>query len=167
MKSHILGVIIGLTLAVLALFSINFFIAQEYLIEEEIVINKNSNEVDSFLQNPQNYSIWIKSLNENKEILKVNTSEIAFKNNNNQYQLSFKSIPNTIQVRYLENQNHKATFKINIQNANQLTLVKYQQIWDLGWNPFTKIFAQKTKEQNTLVMKKDLLALKRYLEIKK
>ena len=50
MKSHIIGVIIGLTLAILALFSINFFIAQEHLIEEEIVIHKNTQEVNNFLQ---------------------------------------------------------------------------------------------------------------------
>ena len=48
MKSHIIGVIIGLSLAVIALFSINFFIAQEHTIEEEIVIDKNSKEVDLF-----------------------------------------------------------------------------------------------------------------------
>ena len=164
MKSHIIGVIIGLTLAILALFSINFFIAQEYLIEEEIVIHKNTQEVNNFLQNPQNLSIWIKSLNENKEILNQNNNIISFKMNNENYDLEVKSIPNNIQIRYLVNQQHKATFKISIQNAKDLTLVKYQQIWDLGWNPIAKLFAQKTKEKSSIEIKKDLLALKRHLE---
>jgi hypothetical protein len=164
MKSHVIGVIIGLSLAVIALFSINFFIAQEHTIEEEIVIDKNSNEVDLFLQNPENLSVWIKSLNENKEILQLNNNTISFKMNNEDYTLEVKSIPNNIQIRYLENQQHKATFKITVQNAKDLTLVKYQQIWDLGWNPITKLFAQKTKNRNSIEIKKDLLALKRYLE---
>ena len=164
MKSHIIGVIIGLTLAILALFSINFFIAQEHLIEEEIVIHKNTQEVNNFLQNPQNLSVWIKSLNENKEILQLHNNTIYFKMNNEDYTLEVKSIPNNIQIRYLENQQHKATFKITVQNAKDLTLVKYQQIWDLGWNPIAKLFAQKTKEKSSIEIKKDLLALKRHLE---
>ena len=84
--------------------------------------------------------------------------------NNENYDLEVKSIPNNIQIRYLVNQQHKATFKISIQNAKDLTLVKYQQIWDLGWNPIAKLFAQKTKEKSSIEIKKDLLALKRHLE---
>mgnify|MGYP000462765554 CR=1 FL=1 len=48
MKSHIIGVIIGLSLAVIALFSINFFIAQEHIIEEEIVIKSLIYQFESY-----------------------------------------------------------------------------------------------------------------------
>lgn len=169
MKRHIIGIIIALVLAFGGLLFINLLMSNEIVVSEEVVINEDVELVYDFIEKPTNVTIWIKDLSDKK--LEYNSESDVFSYDagddlSRSLKFVYSKAAKGVEIKYSENGVEKGVFIMKLVPQENQTIVKYVQHWNVGWNPIAKIMANSTQEKAALGLKKDLLALKRYLEFK-
>lgn len=166
MFQHVKGVLIALGIAAVLLFLLSLLIPQQLVLVNETVVNKNQQSTYDFIKEKSNLQSWVTDLN-GLLLEEKDSTTLIFKGRDEQlYRLEFYDSDRAkgIEIRYFKNEEKKAVFVLSTKSQGEQTIIKQQQYWNLGINPFKKLLGFKSKEKSLDVMSRDMTKLKKRIE---
>ncbi len=166
MFQHVKGVLIALGIAVVLAFLLSLLIPQQLVLVEETVVNQPQDSVYAFIKDKNNLQTWVTDLN-GLHLEQKSANEFIFKGRDEQlYRLEFYESDRAkgIEIRYFKAEEKKAVFVLSTKAQGNQTIVKQQQFWNLGINPFKKLLGFKSKDKSIELMERDMLRLKKRIE---
>jgi hypothetical protein len=166
-QQHLKGVLIAIATATVLLFVISFFVGDEIRVNKSFVVNSSADSVYSFIKNPKNF---------NKIIEGSESFDISFLPDNrgiqyegfdgNLHQFKYACFENSkgIELSYFKEGENLALFKMKAKPKKNATIIEYEKIWKISFNPLSKILSLNADEDIEVGMKKDIYNIKKELE---
>ena len=166
-QQHLKGVLIAITSATVLLFVISFFVGDEIRVNKSFVVNSSADSVYSFIKSPKNFNKFIEGsdafdisfLADNKGV-----QYEGFDGYLHQFKYACFDKSKGLELSYYKEGEKLAIFKMKAKPKKNATIIEYEKIWKINFNPLTKILSLKADEDIEEGMKKDIFKIKRELE---
>ena len=166
MKQHIKGVVLAFIIALAGIFLLSFLMPSQLVLEEQILVQAGPEVCYQELEQKEGYSKWIVGLKGKKLDFSLSDQIVIEGEDGHLYRMQASWFPkkNSVEWLYFKGDEKQAVLILTVKGNEEGSWVKFQQIWDLGWNPIAKLMALRTREETEMQMSSELLELKSIIE---
>lgn len=166
MKQHIKGVLIALIVAVASVFLLSLLMPSQIVLEQKVFVRAKPEKCYLELKNKQGYQEWLEGLRNQKLDLSKKNEILINSKDGNLYRMKASWFPkrNSVEWLYFKEEDKQAVLMLTVNGNQEGSWIKFQQIWDLGWNPIAKLIALRSREETERNMSNELIQLKSIIE---
>ena len=166
MLQHAKGVIIAFLIAVASIFLLSFLMPSQIVIQKRVLVKESPAITYVHLKDIKEYTQWMSGLS-GRKIDFPSENKLLFEGDDHQiheFEVVVFDQSKSVEITYYQEKEKKAVLILTTSKVEGGTWINYQQIWDLGWNPITKLLALRTRDQSEEVLLDELLELKSIIE---
>ena len=166
-QQHLRGVLIAIASATVLLFVVSFFVGDEIRVNKTYVVNSSADSVYAFIKSPENFNKFIEGTDVFDISFLADNKGVQYEGFDGElHQFKYVCFDNFkgLELSYFKEGEKLAVFKIKARPKENATLIEYEKIWKINFNPLNKIISLIADEDIEAGMKKDIYNIKKELE---